>query len=83
MAVHFHGLAETSSTIRLIQRFLKEQVIDYKALAQGIMSVLSLPATFDIVIDRTNWQFGSCPVNFLVLTLWGKQAISLFYANYG
>ena len=81
MAVHFHGLAETSSAIRRIQRFLREQVIDYKALAQGIMSVLPLPATFDIVIDRTNWQFGSCPVNFLVLsvTLWGKQAIPLFW----
>jgi len=81
MATHFHGLADTSSVVRRIQRFLKEQVIDYKALAQGIMSVLPLPATFDLVIDRTNWQFGSCPVNFLVLsvTLWGKQAIPLLW----
>jgi hypothetical protein len=81
MATHFYGTAESLSVIRRIQRFLKEQVIDYLALARGIMSILPLPSSVDIVIDRTNWQFGSCPVNFLVLSvsLWGKQAIPLFW----
>lgn len=81
MAVHFHGLAQTSSVIRRIQRFLKDQAIDYQALARGIVTALPLAATFDIVIDRTNWQFGKCPVNFLVLsiTLWGRQSVPLFW----
>jgi hypothetical protein len=69
--------AEADSVYRQIQRFLKSEnqvAIDY-------LKLLKLEGKLKLVIDRTEWKFGSCWVNILSLSVAYKQvAIPLMSA---
>ncbi len=57
--------AEADSVYRQIQRFLKNEnqlTIDY-------LKLLKLEGKLKIIIDRTEWKFGSCWVNILSLSV--------------
>ena len=61
--------AEADSVYRQIQRFLKnenELTIDY-------LKLLKLEGKLKIIIDRSEWKFGSCWVNILSLSVAYKQ----------
>lgn len=62
--------AETESVYRQIQRFLKNEnrvSIDY-------LKLLKVSGKLKVIIDRTEWKFGSCWVNILSLSVAYKQA---------
>jgi len=62
--------AEAESVYRQIQRFLKNEnqvSIDY-------LKFLKLEGKLKILIDRTEWKFGSCWVNILTLSVAYQQA---------
>jgi len=80
VAESMEGEAKTSSNYRRIQRFFKEQEIDYDVLAKLLSSVLPQDEKWTIVIDRTNWKLGESNINLLVLAAAYKgMAIPLFW----
>ena len=80
MATAFSNQAQRDSIVRRIQRFLKEQIFDFQAIARSILTCFLLPHKMDLIIDRTNWQFGCTKINFLVLSVTiGGQGIPLFW----
>jgi hypothetical protein len=72
----FETDTEQSSVYRQIQRFLKSEnqvSIDY-------LKLLKLDGKLKILIDRTEWKFGSCWVNILTLSVAYKNvAIPLLW----
>ena len=61
--------AEADSVYRQIQRFLKNEnrvSIDY-------LKLLELKGKLKVIIDRTEWKFGSCWVNILSVSVAYKQ----------
>jgi hypothetical protein len=82
LAAHFTKDAQTSSHIRRIERFYKDQDFSFDCMAKILLSLFLLPHRLDLVIDRTNWQFGKSPVNYLVLSVLvdGKHGIPLFWS---
>lgn len=57
------------SLIRRIERFFKEQVIDFLQLPSVILAIMGIPqsAKLHLAMDRTNWKFGLTDINILVL----------------
>jgi len=62
--------AEADSVYRQIQRFLKN---DHQ-VSVDCLKLLKLEGKLKILIDRTEWQFGSTWVNILTLSVAYKQA---------
>lgn len=81
LAAHFVNDLQISSNIRRIERFFKEQMIDFGSLAKILLEMLTLHHKLDLVMDRTNWEFGKSPMNFLVLSVLvdGQHGIPLFW----
>jgi len=59
--------AKTSSIIRRIQRFFEQQVLCPKIASKFIFSLFCWEKTIALTLDRTNWKFGKCDINFLVI----------------
>ncbi|SSY71226.1 IS4 family transposase [Alysiella crassa] len=60
--------ATNASSYRRIQRFFKEVVFDYDAVAKLIMGLLGLQEV-QLIFDRTHWQLGKKHNNILVLAI--------------
>lgn len=58
--------ATSKSSYRRIQRFFKEVVFDYEAVARLIMAMLKVNEV-QLVLDRTHWQLGKKHINILML----------------
>lgn len=54
LAAHFVNDVQTSSNIRRIERFFKEQVIAFGSLARILLEMITLHYKLDLVMDRTN-----------------------------
>jgi hypothetical protein len=72
--VQFHLLAEalndtvkSSSNERRIQHFFQQVNLDYEQLALLLSSLLPR-GKVTLCLDRTEWDFGACQVNILVIT---------------
>jgi len=57
------------STVRRIQRFFSEQQIDYIEVGRIILDLLNLKDNLILAMDRTNWEFGTKDVNYLVISV--------------
>jgi hypothetical protein len=62
--------AESDSVYRQIQRFLKNE----NELAIEYLKLLKLDGKLKLVLDRTEWEFGSRWVNILCLSVCYRQA---------
>lgn len=60
------GVKETSN-YRRIRRFLSDYEVDFVALGQFLVRLLPQSPPYTVVLDRTEWHFGSAPVNVLVV----------------
>jgi hypothetical protein len=69
VAAHFGGRAKPSSSYKRIQRFLRGFDFSFTELAQLLIRLMKLTPPFVIVIDRTEWKFGSTWHNILTLSL--------------
>jgi hypothetical protein len=85
LAQGFQNEAILHSSIRRLQRFFKEQPFDFHALAVLIYILSGIGKTkVCIALDRTNWDFGIFPINFLFITvIWGKISIPIVWSLLG
>ncbi|GAK53890.1 transposase IS4 family protein [Candidatus Moduliflexus flocculans] len=63
------GNTMTASNYRRIQRFFQEFSLTRTQVAAAVMQWLPLGEKWLLCLDRTNWQFGSQPINLLVLAV--------------
>lgn len=82
LAMYFpDAKATTNSSYRRIQRFFKEVVFDYDAIARLIMGLVKLNEV-QLVFDRTHWQLGKKHINILMLAIIYKSvAIPIFWTG--
>jgi len=69
IAAHFGGRAVPVSSYKRIQRFLRSFDLPMIELAQLLIRLMKLKPPFVVVIDRTEWKFGSVWHNILTLSL--------------
>lgn len=69
LAVGFENNAKTFSSLRRIQRFFADYLLDTDIIARLIFALLPHQPPFRLALDRTNWKFGSKDINILVLSI--------------
>jgi hypothetical protein len=67
LAAGFDSDAKVDSSLRRIQRFISEYVLDTDLIARFIFSLLPHKPPYRLALDRTNWKFGITDINILVL----------------
>ena len=68
VANHMNEEVDAASNERRIERFFKDFELNFVDFAKLLMSFFPCK-TYELCIDRTNWQFGNQDVNVLCLTL--------------
>lgn len=70
IAAHFKDNTSLEGRIQRIYRFFAAQAINVYHMAHLILRCLSLEnCPLDLVLDRTNWTFGTKSINYLVLAM--------------
>ena len=67
LANAFDSKAKSASSMRRIQRFLKEVTLDFDKLACFIFKLLPFKGPYVLSMDRTNWQFAGLNINALFI----------------
>ena len=67
LATGFVGTAQLESNYKRLQRFFRGFELNYATLARFVMSLMEIPQPWVLSIDRTNWEFGDCAHNVLML----------------
>lgn len=67
LASGFDVKAKKSSSYRRIQRFMAEFELPMKTISTLIFRLLPEKTDLSLVLDRTNWKFGSKNINILML----------------
>jgi hypothetical protein len=80
VAQHLNDKAKLSSNEVRIQDFFREVEIDYFFVAALLVSLLPRKGKLRLCIDRTEWDFGSCQVNILmVIAGAGAMQVPLYW----
>ena len=70
---------QTKSIIHRLEDFFRETNLDYQALALLLISCLG-KGKIRLCIDRTEWDFGKCQVNILMITAsTGARQVPLYW----
>jgi hypothetical protein len=69
LATAFEADAKTRSSLRRIQRFMANYVLDTDLIARLIFQILPHKPPYRLSMDRTNWQFGETDINVLTLAI--------------
>jgi len=69
VAEHFNDDALPASNETRIQNFFRAVTLDYLAFMQLIIKLLPATGKLRLCIDRTEWDFGKCQVNILLVTV--------------
>ena len=67
IAVSLKAGVEERSNYRRIRRFLADYDVDYGALSRLLVRLVPQDPPYVLVLDRTEWHFGSTPVNVLMI----------------
>lgn len=67
LATGFSGEAQTDSHYKRLQRFFRHYELDYAEIARVVVALMAIPEPWVLSIDRTEWQFGECVFNILML----------------
>lgn len=67
LALGFENPAQTSSSLRRIQRFMAGYLLDVNLIAQIIFKLLPHKPPYILTLDRTNWKFGQTNINILTI----------------
>ncbi len=73
LAAKFTGRASSDSSYKRIQRFLRFFDLPFAELAHLLIKLMKLKPPFVIVIDRTEWKFGSKWHNILTLAIASEE----------
>jgi hypothetical protein len=60
---------KSRSSLRRIQRFMAQYVLDTDLIAQLIFKMLPHKPPYRLAMDRTNWKFGETNINILTLAI--------------
>ncbi|PXV55994.1 DDE family transposase, partial [Dysgonomonas alginatilytica] len=69
LAQGFESSVSTGSSLRRIQRFMADYMLDKDLICRMIYSLLPHKPPYRLIIDRTNWKFGQININILVLSI--------------
>jgi len=69
LATAFDTDAKVDSSLRRIQRFISEYMLDTRLIARFVFSLLPNIPPYRLTMDRTNWKFGTSNINILVLAV--------------
>jgi hypothetical protein len=69
LAVSFDADVRIDSSLRRIQRFMSEYLLDTSLIARFVFGLLPHNPPHRLVMDRTNWKFGTKNINVLVLAV--------------
>jgi len=69
LASAFECDALRESTLRRIQRFMADYVLESDLIARLIFNLLPHQPPYRLAIDRTNWKFGETNINVLTLAI--------------
>ena len=69
VAQHLNDAAKVASNETRIQDFFRETDLNYLVLAQLLISLLPTQGKLRLCLDRTEWDFGRCQVNILLVTV--------------
>ena len=69
LAVSFDTNSKVESSLRRIQRFMSEYLLDTSLIARLVFALLPHEPPYRLAMDRTNWKFGSFNINILVLAV--------------
>jgi len=69
LAVAFDTDVNVDSSLRRIQRFIAEYMLDTKLIARFVFSLLPHKGPYRLTMDRTNWKFGTSDINILVIAV--------------
>lgn len=67
LATGFSGSAQIDSHYKRLQRFFRDFEMDYTAIAHTVVALMDIPQPWVLSLDRTEWQFGECTFNILML----------------
>jgi len=69
IATGFDNDVRVDSSLRRIQRFMSEYLLDINLIARLVFALLPHKPPYRLAMDRTNWKFGSTNINILVLAV--------------
>ena len=69
LSLAFDSGANSTSSLRRIQRFMAKYMLDTNLIAKLIFSLLPHKPPYTLSIDRTNWKFGEANINALVIAI--------------
>ena len=69
VAQHLNDAAKPASNETRIQNFFRDVTLDYLVFTQLIIRILSTTDKLRLCLDRTEWDFGQCQVNILLVTV--------------
>ena len=79
VAEEFQSKAQEESSYRRIKRFFEKYTYCYEQLGKLILHWLNL-TNYTLCMDRTNWQFGSQHINYLVVSIaWQGASIPIVW----
>jgi hypothetical protein len=67
LATAFGGKAQTDSHYKRLQRFFRRYEVDYAEIAETVVALMLIPEPWVLSLDRTEWKFGECIFNILML----------------
>ena len=67
LATGFCGKAQTDSHYKRLQRFFRHYEMNYAEIASSVVTLMAIPEPWVLSIDRTEWQYGECCFNILML----------------
>ncbi len=67
LATGFSGKAQMDSPYKRLQRFFRHYELDYAEMAEAVVALIAIPEPWVLSLDRTEWQFGECVFNLLML----------------
>ena len=69
LAVSFDADVRIGSSLRSIQRFMSDYLLDTDLVARFVFALLPHKPPYRLALDRTNWKFGTTNINVLVLAI--------------
>jgi len=69
LAASFDTDVGINSSLRRIQRFMADYLLDTNLIARLVFALLPHEPPYRLAMDRTNWKFGSSNINILVLAI--------------
>jgi len=69
LAASFDSETNVDSSLRRIQRFMADYLLDTNLIARFVFALLPHKPPYRLALDRTNWKFGTANINALVIAV--------------